>query len=153
MEEERPAWEQNHHSAKRIKLNQVGEADSVTALHPPIYRSVSSESDHHYQQQQQYQQNRNYPEQQNAGQISSERQTPLSAETGNYHSMNHMLGSLHMMRRRQRASEAGVHQPSQQIAANSALIRQQQPQTDGYPQRKPSSTKKVVSLRIDSNLY
>mmetsp|Transcript_16529 Transcript_16529/g.40400 ORF Transcript_16529/g.40400 Transcript_16529/m.40400 type:complete len:182 (-) Transcript_16529:342-887(-) len=87
---------------------------------------------------------------QSTGQQSSERDFPAHPEEGRvgYQDMNSLLGSLHLSRRRQKAGEAGVHQNSAQLAEPSLV---QKP--EWQPPQPKSSQKKVVSLRIDSNLY
>jgi hypothetical protein len=103
------------------------------------------------QQQQQFKQQEYLCEQQNAGQQqSSERQSPLLEET-KYQNVNSLLGSLHLARRRQRATESEVHQPSsQQVPPQNVYPTQSHHPGPGRPQ---SSRSKAFSLRVDSKLY
>lgn len=98
--------------------------------------------------------------QQSAGQQSSERIFAVQSQREyyvGYRGMNSLLGSLHLSRRRQKASEAGVYQQSAQHSES--CISHHHVQSEGLQEpemrlrRSKSSQKNVLSLRIDSNLY
>jgi hypothetical protein len=164
-----------HQSSKRMRLmdNKDGQ------YKPPLYVEK-----HHHRQQQlsqkisiaechqqpqhaalEYHQQR---EHQTTGQQSSERKPLIRPQSGDYQNMNSLLGSLHMMRRRQRSGEAGIHQSSSQQSVTSRPIpqyhHQEAQQTNdthqqhqcqhhpGEPQQR-NFRNNVVSLRCDSKLY
>jgi hypothetical protein len=151
-----------HHSSKRVKVMDERDSGNTAPLHRQQPYAFSKADCHgtpqqqaipvtEYQQQQQEHQLKQQEyqrQQQNAGQRSSERQSPLLQET-KYQNMNSLLGSLHLARRRQRATDSGVHQPSSQQVPPSNVY----PTRSHHPGRPQASRNKVCSLRVDSKLY
>eukprot|EP00339_Tiarina_fusa_P020020 CAMPEP_0117011626 /NCGR_PEP_ID=MMETSP0472-20121206/9960_1 /TAXON_ID=693140 ORGANISM="Tiarina fusus, Strain LIS" /NCGR_SAMPLE_ID=MMETSP0472 /ASSEMBLY_ACC=CAM_ASM_000603 /LENGTH=199 /DNA_ID=CAMNT_0004714491 /DNA_START=192 /DNA_END=791 /DNA_ORIENTATION=- len=151
-------WQQ---SFKRLKVVSTDEQDSHASWHQqqaqgsvPITQAYQSQHDHlNFKQEEEQQQH----QPQIAGQHSSEHaQKQQGNNNPGYQSMNSLLGSLHMNRRRQQhrsgesASHANEHQQQQQ---QHQLLRAAKIQSQPSPGRNQQHRKRVTNLRISSNLY
>jgi hypothetical protein len=136
-------------SFKRLKVMDEGETSvapsskTLPQLSHEVYHP-HQQQDYAYQQQQQQQQ------QQSTGQRSSEVPSPVPV-AAEYQSMNHLLGDLHAMRRRQQAGDTlTAHHQMPQTPGPPQMQQHPQQTSLQYPMIRPS---KKVSLRVNSKLY